>query len=102
MSEDIIAQIDRAVGCQQCAKKLREDGPSPDFCSEQCQGVWHAERADRLPPDVTEFVRPATITIELDNSTSRFLTPDQLATSHSERSWQGWLSRWADRIRGGQ
>lgn len=57
MSEDIIARIDRAIGCQQCARALRPDGPSPDFCSEPCQRAWHSERAENLLPEASPIER---------------------------------------------
>lgn len=45
MSEpvDIIDAIDRATGCQQCGRDLFRS-VSDDFCSEDCQQEWSANR----------------------------------------------------------
>lgn len=44
---DILDRIDAAVGCQHCGGSLGSS-PSDDFCSDRCQGDWHAARADEL------------------------------------------------------
>ncbi|WP_037345914.1 hypothetical protein [Sciscionella sediminilitoris] len=46
---DILDQIDAAIGCQQCGRELG-DSPSDDFCSESCQQRWHAGRAGATRP----------------------------------------------------
>lgn len=53
-TEDIIAAIDTALGCQQCGNDLGTS-PSPDFCRELCQQDWHRARvgmAAILNPDL--------------------------------------------------
>lgn len=54
MTEDIIARIGQAVGCQYCGRGLREDGPSSDFCGEPCQMAWRARLARPLPAPKVE------------------------------------------------
>lgn len=49
MTADIIASIDRAIGCQRCGNPLGSS-PSDDFCGERCQHAWHAKRAPRVAP----------------------------------------------------
>jgi hypothetical protein len=44
MSGDIVADIDAALGCQQCRNPLGRS-PSADFCTEECQRTWHGLRA---------------------------------------------------------
>jgi len=43
--EDRILELIRPV-CGNCAKTLRENGPSPDFCSDICQTKWKAAQID--------------------------------------------------------
>lgn len=39
-----LAAIDAVTGCQQCEGSL-DDSPSDDFCSQDCQELWHSDRA---------------------------------------------------------
>ncbi|MGW4114801.1 hypothetical protein ACWEFJ_28335 [Actinosynnema sp. NPDC004786] len=57
---DIIDLIDAAIGCGHCGGDLG-DSPSFDFCSDECQTTWHAQRADvpeamPEPDDLPEHV----------------------------------------------
>lgn len=54
---DILARIDAAVGCQQCAGPLG-DSPSDDFCSTECQNAWHAARTVELVDYQEPWHRP--------------------------------------------
>ncbi|WAL67114.1 hypothetical protein ORV05_04820 [Amycolatopsis cynarae] len=45
---DIVSDIERAIGCQHCGGPLG-DSPSRDFCRQECQEDWRAERAEPLP-----------------------------------------------------
>lgn len=47
MTPDIISAIDAATGCQHCGNPLGSS-PSSDFCSEFCQGAWHAKRVKEV------------------------------------------------------
>lgn len=44
MNDPLLDKIDELIKpvCSNCAKTLREDGPSPDFCSDTCQTKWKA------------------------------------------------------------
>ena len=44
---DILDRIDAAVGCQQCGGPL-DGSPSGDFCTEDCQDIWHAGQVGAL------------------------------------------------------
>ncbi len=46
--DDTLAAIDAATGCQQCGGPLG-DSPSDDFCGENCQAAWRAERVGTFP-----------------------------------------------------
>lgn len=54
---DIIKAIDAAVGCQNCQYPYdRDNTPSDDFCSPECQQEWHAEHAQVVP--LTDYREP--------------------------------------------
>lgn len=59
-AHDFIAELDAAIGCQQCGSPLG-DSPSNDFCTDTCQFAWSAARVDPLtsyaePVDEPEYV----------------------------------------------
>jgi hypothetical protein len=45
---NIIDEIDTAIGCQQCGRDL-DHSPSTDFCTENCQTAWQAQRIGATP-----------------------------------------------------
>jgi len=47
-TDEVIAAIDTALGCQQCGNDL-EGSPSNDFCREVCQQDWHRARVGVSP-----------------------------------------------------
>lgn len=51
---DIIEAIDTVIGCQHYGRPLSGNGPSGDFCNEDCQWCWHASRADTPPTPIIE------------------------------------------------
>lgn len=54
-ARDILADIDAAIGCQQCSGPLA-GSVSDDFCGQDCQQVWHMARVDpvAVPAPVLE------------------------------------------------
>lgn len=55
-----------AVTCGNCEEPIPADGPSPDFCDEDCQSLWHFRHGEplallpqptTLPPEVTAGIR---------------------------------------------
>lgn len=58
---DIIDLIDQVTAptCGSCAKPLRADGPSLDFCGEVCAEAWNAGRTPSLMDRLTPAGRPA-------------------------------------------
>ena len=46
-NRDFIAELDAAIGCQQCGGPL-DSSPSDDFCSPSCQTAWSAARTQPL------------------------------------------------------
>lgn len=46
-NRDFIAELDAAIGCQQCGSPLG-DSPSDDFCTPDCQAAWSAARTAPL------------------------------------------------------
>ncbi len=59
---DFIAQLDAAIGCQQCEGPLG-DSPSDDFCSAYCQSTWSAARAEAL----TSYQEPVDLAAHVGN-----------------------------------
>lgn len=57
-NRDFIAQLDAAIGCQQCGNPLG-DSPSADFCGADCQQAWTASRAQALSSYVEPVEHPA-------------------------------------------
>lgn len=50
MTPDVDTALSAAIGgCHQCAQPLDGNGPSADFCSEDCQQTWHERRAETPP-----------------------------------------------------
>ncbi|TVT50725.1 DUF3631 domain-containing protein [Amycolatopsis rhizosphaerae] len=45
-----VDEISTAPTCRYC-QRLRGDSPSPDFCSEDCQAAWLADRAEVRQPE---------------------------------------------------
>lgn len=57
-NRDFIAELDAAIGCQQCGGPLG-DSPSADFCNDDCQQVWAAARAQALSSYIEPVDHPA-------------------------------------------
>lgn len=59
-AQDIIERIDAAISCGYCLGSL-EGSPSDEFCSPQCQELWHGLRSTPLeryqePKDLPQHV----------------------------------------------
>jgi hypothetical protein len=59
---DILDKIDAAVGCHHCHGLLGAS-PSDDFCSENCQNAWRAERVGAPAIGLFQTVSPARVYI---------------------------------------
>lgn len=57
--DQTLAAIDAVTAphCGACGRRLRADGPSPDFCDETCQTVWAGARS-RARTDYPAFLEP--------------------------------------------
>lgn len=79
---DILEAIDAATGCQQCGNPLGAS-PSSDFCSEFCQGAWHANRV--TVPRLADLLTMSPRTV-LRGSPVHFSGPASIYRSDGE-SW---------------
>lgn len=68
---DVVRRIDAVIGCQHCGAAL-DGSPSDDFCDEECQISWHAERADVLyeESDVDDYDYDDDVVTWTDQSSS--------------------------------
>lgn len=88
-SRDFIAELDAAIGCQQCGQPLG-NSPSNDFCAPECQSAWSAAHAE----DLSVYDEPDDLPVHVDNLVELH-SPETCVACVTSRTSPAWLDQTA-------